>query len=226
MPYSSDPNQVVQQRSPKKILRVTFPNGTSICYNNATATYIETLKQIGADKFPLITLELGHLPLISRTKHTKYASYMKPIVDGWYLNTQSDTEQKYLQLRSISDMLHLGLNVEIGRDFEITNENTQKLNKSEKESLLIQFPDGEFIAECSPVETYIQSIWKIGIDNIQRKDIRLSDKPLITRKKQYPKQIQVGSDQWLVVPGTTKEKAKWLRIIASMMHIDLKISVI
>lgn len=220
------PHQVKSPRNSKQILRVTFPNGNSICFNNATTTYIETLKQIGNEKFPNIPLEIGHLPLISKTKHTKYIKYMKPINSEWYVNTQSDTKQKYLQLISINDILQLNLNIEIGTDFKITNENTQKQTKKGKSSLLIQFPDGEFIAEDSPIDTFIQSIWKIGITKLQRKEITIFDKPLITRKPQYKNQVQIGSEQWLFIPQTTKEKAKSLRIIASIMHLELKISII
>lgn len=42
-------------RQPKRILRVTFPDGNSFCFKNATVTYIETLKQIDANRFPEIT---------------------------------------------------------------------------------------------------------------------------------------------------------------------------
>lgn len=219
-------NHTIALRRPKYILRITFPNGDSICFNNATATFIETLKQIGPKRFPEITLEIGHLPLISRTEYPKYKGYMKPITEGWFVNTQSDSEQKFLQLRSISDALNLNLIVEIGTDFEVTNEKTGKLKKTSKNNLLVQFPNGEFVAGDNPVDTFIQSIWNIGIDELQRKGITLSEKSLITRTKQYKGQIQVGPDQWLTVPNNTKDKAKQLRIISSMMHIELKISIL
>ena len=72
----------------------------------------------------------------------------------------------------------------------------------------------------------MQAIWKIGIDELQRKEISFSDKPLITRKQQYKGQIQIGPEQWILIPNTTKEKAKLLRIISLMMHLELKISIL
>lgn len=216
----------VASRRPKYILRVTFPNGDSICFKNATTTYIETLGRIGSERFPKITLEIGHLPLISRIEHSKYKGYMKPISDGWFVNTQSNTEQKFLQLRSINDMLDLNLIIEIGTDFEITNRESRKQKKSSKSDILVQFPDGEFIVGDNPVDTFIQTIWKIGIDKLYSKELNVSGKPLLTRNRQYNGQIQVGLDQWLNVPNTTKDKAKILRIIASTMYLDLKISIL
>lgn len=213
-------------RKPKQILRINFPNGNSICYNNATTTYIEALKLIGAERFSEIKLEVGHLPLISKIEHPKYKGYMRHITDGWYVNIQSDTQQKYLQLRSINEILKLNLKIEIGTSFETTNKNSTKKRKKSKSNLLVHFPDGEFITGDNPIDTFIQSVWKIGIDKLQHKGLNISGKSLITRNRLYKEQIQVGIDQWIIIPNTTKEKVKLLRIISSIMHIDLKITIL
>lgn len=218
--------QTITLRKPKQILRVNFPDGNSICYNNATTTYIEVLKLIGVERFPEIKLEVGHLPLISKTEHPKYKGYMRHITDVWYVNIQSDTQQKYLQLRSINEILKLNLKIEIGTDLQITNKSTTEKQKKSKSSLLVHFPDDEFIAGDNPIDTFIQSIWKIGIDKLQRKGLNINRKSLITRNKLYKGQIQVGIDQWLIIPSTTKDKAKLLHIISSIMHIDLKITIL
>ena len=217
---------IVSLRGKKKFLRVTFPDERSICYSNATITFIEVLKQIGVKRFPEITLEIGHLPMITKDIYPKYKGYMKPIMDGWFVNTQSDTEQKFLQLCSINDKLNLGLIVEIGTNFEITDKPIGKQKKSAKNDLLVKFPDGEFIAGENPVDTYIQSIWKIGIDELQRKELFISNKKLITRTHLYNNQIQVGVNQWLTVPNGTKDKVKTLRYIAAIMHVSLNISIL
>lgn len=220
-------SSIPPHRLPKKRLRVTFPNGDSICYKSASITFIETLKRIGSNRFPEIVLELAYLPLISKEKHTKLGEYMKPIIDGWYLNIQSDTHMKYMQLLSINDQLKLGLKVEIGSDLEITNKiEKEKKTKCPKSSLLVQLPDGEFIAEESPIETFIQTIFRIGIEKLQRKEIMITGKPLITIGKQYNGQVQIGKNQWLTIPSSTKEKAKILNILALIMHLELKITII
>ena len=151
---------------------------------------------------------------------------MRHITDGWYVNIQSDTQQKYLQLRSINEILKLNLKIEIGTDLQITNKSTTEKQKKSKSSLLVHFPDDEFIAGDNPIDTFIKSIWKIGIDKLQRKELNINEKSLITRNKLYKGQIQVGIDQWLTIPNTTKDKAKLLHIISSIMHIDLKITIL
>ena len=107
-------NEALRQRTRHKRLRVTFPDGKVFCCMRSIATMIATLKEIGSDSFPQIDMTMCHLPLLSKTVYPKYEEWMKPVCDGWYVNTQSDTETKYMQLRSISDQLALGLVVEVG----------------------------------------------------------------------------------------------------------------
>ncbi|KEJ86301.1 hypothetical protein HMPREF1002_00502 [Porphyromonas sp. 31_2] len=57
---------------------------------------------------------------------------MRHITDGWYVNIQSDTQQKYLQLRSINEILKLNLKIEIGTDLQITNKSTTEKQKNQK----------------------------------------------------------------------------------------------
>ena len=81
--------EVKRSRAKKKLLKVIFPNGKVICYNNATSTMIAVLNEIGEDLFSSIKLEMCHLPLLSKEIYPKYQRDMKPICEGWYLNAQS-----------------------------------------------------------------------------------------------------------------------------------------
>lgn len=216
----------LRTRARKKLIRVTFPDGEVICYNNATSTMIATLEKIGSKKFPAINLELCHLPLLSKEIYPQYKDWIKPVCDGWYLNAQSNSDNKYLQLRSISDQLSLGLIVEIGTDFE-TQINPKREKKSRaKDKLLVKFPDGEFVANDSPLDTYLETIWKLGVDDIMRKHLTWGDKDLITTSQVANGQIQVGERRWAMVPNITKDKAKLLRVIAAMLRINLEITII
>lgn len=86
---------------------------------------IAVLCEIGSERFQDISLEMCHLPLLSKEIYPKYREWMKPVCDGWYVNAQSNTDQKYLQLTSISDSLGLGLIIRIGEELE-TQENPNK----------------------------------------------------------------------------------------------------
>ena len=194
-----------------------------ICYTSATKTLIETLKKIGVDKFKDIDLEIGHLPLISKERHDKFKEYMKPIEDGWYVNTQSDSDQKYIQLMSIKNSLKLCYTVEIGPDIEPCNSTEHTIRKG-KENILVRFPDGEFIGGQNPKDVYIQSLRKIGLESIRQKCIEVLGKECVTRFNKYSNQVEVEKGAWVTIPNQTKEKKKALEIIATKYRMVLEIT--
>lgn len=219
-------NENRRTRAKKKLLRVTFPDGVEICYKNATSTMIATLNKIGEDKFPLIKLKLCHLPMLSREIYPKYKKYMKPVCEGWYLNAQSNSDSKFLQLSAINDLLDLGLKIELGDDFETQEEPKKEKRSKTKDKLLIKMPDGEFVANDSTIETFLEAVWLLGIDDIRKKELSWGGNPLITTTKLYNNQIQVDKDRWIIVPNTTRDKVKLLRVIGAMLHIKMEVNII
>lgn len=218
--------EVKRSRAKKKLLRVTFPNGKVICYNNATSTMIAVLNEIGEDRFSSIKLELCHLPLLSKEIYPKYQKDMKPICEGWYLNAQSNSDTKFLQLKAINEQLELGLKIELGADFKTLEEPEKERKTRGRDKLLVKMPDGEFIANDSAVETFLEVIWNLGIEDIRKKNLSWSGNPLITSKKMVYNQVQIDNDRWIIVPNTTKEKVKLLRVIGAMLHVKMDINVI
>lgn len=218
--------EIKRQKKKKKLLRVTFPNGKVICYKNATSTMIAVLNEIGEEKFPSIKLELCHLPLLSREIYPRYKKDMKPICEGWYLNAQTNSDGKFLQLKAINDQLDLGLKIETGTDFETQEEPDKERRSKSKDKLLIKMPDGEYIANDSALDTFLEVVWQLGIEDIRKKDLSWGGNPLVTNKKIAKNQVQVDSNRWIIVPNTTKDKVKLLRVIGAMLHIKMDINII
>lgn len=218
--------EIKRPRAQKKLLRVTFPNGKVICYKNATSTMIAVLNEIGEEKFPSIKLELCHLPLLSREIYPRYKKDMKPICEGWYLNAQTNSDGKFLQLKAINDQLDLGLKIETGTDFETQEEPDKERRSKSKDKLLIKMPDGEYIANDSALDTFLEVVWQLGIEDIRKKDLSWGGNPLVTNKKIAKNQVQVDSNRWIIVPNTTKDKVKLLRVIGAMLHIKMDINII
>lgn len=216
----------LRQRATKKLLRVTMPDGTVICHKSAMMTMIDVLVAIGSENFHKITTENCHLPLLSKEIYPRYKDYMKPVCDGWYINAQSDTGQKYMQLTSIKSQLGIAMEVEMGTGFITSGAKVVQKSKKKDDKLLVRFPNGEYAAGENPIDTLIDAIWQIGPDNIRRKELTFKDKPIITLSKQYNGQVQVGQNLWLTVPNQTKDKYKMLRIIDVMMKLGLEISII
>ena len=93
---------------------MTFPSGKVICYKSTTDTMVAVLQELGVGVISKIKLKLCHLPLVSKEIYPKYRKWMKPICEGWYINTQSNSDSKFLELKAINDQLSLNLNIELG----------------------------------------------------------------------------------------------------------------
>ena len=222
--YFEDP--VVQMRAKKRLLKVTYTDGKSVCYNNTTMTFMEVLRRIGIEKLQHIDFKISNIPFISQTLYPKYKEYQKELVAGWYVMTQSDSGQKYRQLLAINELLGLDFKVEIGEDFEPQKiKMFQKQGKS-KSNLLVTFPDGEHIASFSSGDTYKEALQKIGLDKIHRKGIEPGGKPLISSSQLLKSYEEVEPGKWLHIPCSNKEKAKILKVVGAYMQLALEVTVI
>lgn len=218
--------EVKRGRAKKKLLRVTFPSGKVICYKSTTDTMVAVLQELGEDVISKIELELCHLPIVSKEIYPKYRKWMKPICDGWYINTLSNSDSKFLELKSINDQLSLNLKLELGADLDAGDMPDKEKRTKSKDKLLVKFPDGQYFANNSTLETFLEVVWEIGIDNIKRKDLSWGGNPLITTSKMFNNQVQVDSQRWIIVPNSTRDKIKLLRVIGAMLHINMEISTI
>lgn len=218
--------EVKRGRAKKKLLRVTFPSGKVICYKSTTDTMVAVLQELGEDVISKIELELCHLPIVSKEIYPKYRKWMKPICDGWYINTQSNSDSKFLELKSINDQLSLNLKLELGADLDAEDKPDKEKRTKSKDKLLVKFPDGQHFANNSTLDTFLEVVWEIGIDNIKRKDLSWGGNPLITTSKMFNNQVQVDSQRWIIVPNSTRDKIKLLRVIGAMLHINMEISTI
>lgn len=212
-----------RERAVKRKLRVTFPGGKPFCYKNVTLTLMEALRRIGIDKLKTVNLMANKIPFVCQQFPEALKPYMKELVPGWYVNTQSDTSQKFLQLKSIFQQLGIDAKVELG-DFEADKAISFQKGKSRGAKLLVQFPDGEFIAEESPVGTYTETLRKIGFDKIQRKGIEYLNKPLVCGYQSLASMVQGPDGHWLFIPPTTKDKRKVLLMLSLMLSLNLKIT--
>ncbi len=211
-------------RAKRKLLRVTFPNGKVLCYKSTTDTMIATMQELGDGVIANIKLLSCHLPLLSKEIYPKYKEWMKPVCNGWYLNTQSNSDTKFLQLNAINEQLSLGLKIELGEDFVAQDNPNKEKRTRTKGEILVKLPDGQCFANNSITNTFLEVIREIGIDKIKQKELTWCGKPLITTSKMFNGQVQIDNERWIVVPNTTKDKVKLLRVIGAMLRINMEIT--
>ena len=216
--------EVKRDRARRKLLRVTFPNGKVLCYKSTTDTMIATMQELGDDVIANIKLQSCHLPLLSKEIYPKYKEWMKPVCNGWYLNTQSNSDTKFLQLNAINEQLSLGLKIELREDFVAQDNPNKEKRTRTKGEILVKLPDGQCFANNSITNTFLEVIREIGIDKIKQKELTWCGKPLITTSKVFNGQVQIDNERWIIVPNTTKDKAKLLRVIGAMLRINMEIT--
>ena len=216
--------EVKRGRAKRKLLRVTFPNGKVVCYKSTTDTMIATMQELGDDVIANIKLQSCHLPLLSKEIYPKYKEWMKPVCNGWYLNTQSNSDTKFLQLNAINEQLSLGLKIELGEDFVAQDNPNKEKRTRTKGEILVKLPDGQCFANNSITNTFLEVIRGIGIDKIKQKELTWCGKPLITTSKMFNGQVQIDNERWIIVPNTTKDKVKLLRVIGAMLRINIEIT--
>jgi hypothetical protein len=226
MIYEEDEKVGRRGYSQKKLLRVTFPDGTVLCYKNVTMTFVEALRKIGVDKLQNVHLDIYKRPIITREIYEGFEADIKPLDNGWYVFACGDSTEKYLRLTTIINQLQIeGITVEIGTDFETSN--IKGFSKARKKvgGLLIQFADGEFVGGESPKDSYIQALTKIGLDTICYKGFEDRGEELVTRYNKYKGQVQSGG-KWITIPGQTKDKIRALERISQKLNLGLKITII
>lgn len=226
MIYEEDEKVGRRGYSQKKLLRVTFPDETVLCYKNVTMTFVKALRKIGVDKLQNVHLDIYKRPIITREIYEGYEADIKPLDNGWYVFACGDSTEKYLRLTTIINQLQLeGITVEIGTDFETSN--IKGFSKARKKvgGLLIQFADGEFVGGESPKDSYIQALTKIGLDTICYKGFEDRGEELVTRYNKYKGQVQSGG-KWITIPGQTKDKIRALERISQKLNLGLKITII
>ena len=216
--------EVKRDRARRKLLRVTFPNGKVLCYKSTTDTMIATMQELGDDVIANIKLQSCHLPLLSKEIYPKYKEWMKPVCNGWYLNTQSNSDTKFLQLNAINEQLSLGLKIELGEDFVAQDNPNKEKRTRTKGEILVKLPDGQCFANNSITNTFLEVIRGIGIDKIKQKELTWCGKPLITTSKMFNGQVRIDNERWIIVPNTTKDKVKLLRVIGAILRINIEIT--
>jgi hypothetical protein len=224
---SIESTEVFRERNSKKHLCVTFPDGTVYCDKSPTQTQIMTISRIGIEKVASLGLEVCHIPLVGRKIYPKYEQWQKPITDGWYLMTQTDTGQKHRQLLSISNQLKLNLKIEASNNIFIKSNVEGKIVRHKDNSkILVELADGNIIANDNQTQTFKEAVEQLDMRRLSLSDILVAGKPLLTVVKKFNNQEQLINGQWITIPNGNKNKFKMLKLLSIYAKQKMTISLI
>lgn len=97
--------------STRQKIKVIFPDGKTIQPNKVLEALIEVVKYAGPERVHNLGISICADNLVLKTPSPRYVKTCKPVGNGWFVNTCSDTLTKYKQIKQISSDLELNLKV-------------------------------------------------------------------------------------------------------------------
>jgi hypothetical protein len=94
------------------ILKVTYPDGRIVSERIVYKTMIDVIKNAGVSNVQALGIFVNKINLISETVLPRYEISQKPIGNGLYVMTCSDTNTKQRIIEQISEAFNMGLIVE------------------------------------------------------------------------------------------------------------------
>lgn len=99
--------------APATRLRITLAGGRVIQESQAAETFRQFVMMVGPELVRSLGMTQCKVPLISNTLDSKYKRAQKPVGNGWYLMTNSNTLTKKREIEHIAKELGIKLKVEI-----------------------------------------------------------------------------------------------------------------
>ena len=212
--------EFARRRGKQEKIRVTFTDGTVICYKRVLETFMEVVRKVGPERVAPLGIEARHQPLVSQEQIKMFGDNSKPLDDKWFVITESDTAQKYMQICSISEQLNLGLKIEKAESFDTYDETQRPVVRKAKSPLTVTFPDGEVFSEYAPRDTYVKAIAKIGPERLAQKGLECMGYQIVTRFHKYQNQVEVAKNQWITINTATADMVKTIRYIKDRMGVE------
>lgn len=219
--------QIKKQRQPQSRIKVTYPNGESICFRKAKDTVIEVLKRIEPDRYADITLRSKGRRLVTNEVHKEDEKYKEPLCNGWwYLNKLVNTDNKVYQLIEINRVLGLNITIEYGSDLKVTNVNHDMARSVRpKKKIKVTFEDGTVFDDDKFIDVFRDFVERLGAHKIAGKDIHWKNEPLVTTTNTTGKRSKLGEYKWFIEPKNSKEAAKMMNIIAIQLGVKCNIEI-
>lgn len=102
-----------ESNTPISRLKITFGNGKVIQETQAAETFRQFVMTVGVEQVQSLNIKVCKIPLISNTLHEKYQRAQKPLGNGRFLMTCSNTKTKKRDIERIAKALGIQVTVEI-----------------------------------------------------------------------------------------------------------------
>ena len=146
---------------------------------------------------------------------------MVALQDGWWINTQSDSSQKYLQLLAAKKKLNLDYEISIAEEFEEYSK-AEKGKPRAQDSICVVFGDHDYIIESHNEDVFIKAVERIGPEWIMQRCIEYQGRTVVTRYNKYQRQRKLACGLWITFPPTTKDMRQIINLISDKLKLGIE----
>ena len=155
----------------KKLLRVEFQDGTVICRDKVTDTYIDSLAIIGLPSVNALKISARDRRFVNLVSETPDGVNCTE-VGGWYVFRKLGIEGMAKCLSAVSERLNLGLRVDIIE--------TEEHFRDVKSKLRVSLDGSEFSYDKSSV-TFAEAVRRLGEAEVEGLGMQVSGRDLVSR---------------------------------------------
>lgn len=233
-PYVKPVHKSTTETTKSKIktvtLRVIYPDGRVVQHPKATDTYVRIIEENCPDLINELGIVHAGVNIVQRELDSKYEGAQREISGGWYVFTNTNTPKKRLDLIQISEVLDLGLQVDLisvctGEVVELED----KTSTSSRQTIKVTFPDGRVIQHTRVLKTLIEVVKYAGAENVRKLNIICCADNLIL-KNPAPRYVQPSkpvSDGWLCnTCSGTPTKYEQILQINKELGLGLKVELV
>lgn len=216
--------KIKSPRKPQQKIRVTFPDGETICYRHAKDTVLGVLRRINSSDYCKIGLEIKGERIITQNVSEYNEKYKLAISDGWwYIKKGANTEDMVRHLIEIKRVLSLEIKIEHDVDLKVTN-TAEKTTPSVRPKKKIRvFIDDKVFDDESFLVVYRDFVNHVGVYKIAKKNIQWKQESLVTTTNINNNRAKLGEYKWFLEPKNTKEAHDMIDLIAIYCSLTCKI---
>lgn len=225
----------IKETLPKKsksiILRVELPDGRILENKNVSTTYCEAIKYIGPEEVNILGISHAGVNIVSRELDLKYAEYQRSIGDGWYVMTNSSTQNKFNDLRKI--IREYGIDMKVDKvPLDPTSPMMLKaaeLGETSRAKIRVAFPGGRTIQPNLVLEALIEVVKYAGAERVHNLGIVCCGDNLVLRhpSSRYEKPCKPVGDGWFCnTYSNTNTKYEQIQTISERLNLGLVVDLI
>lgn len=225
-------NRDSNRRKKTHILRVEFPDGEVIQEKIVSDTLVKAIKKIDPGIVEMVKISHCGVDLVSKTLDSKYGTYQKDAGDGWFVMTNTSTEDKCADLQKISDVWDLGLRVSlipIEQSSSSTVHHSLEQKHGKRTKIRVTFPDGRAICPNQVMNALLEVVQYAGAIRVWELNIRCLNDNLILRAPmpRYELHCKSVGDGWFCnTMSSTEAKFAQINDISDRLNLNLEVELV